>query len=159
MGQKGQAASAFAVYMLFRFLYEALQTYLYWLMGEVVRGTGSAKHGTTGQEDAISGGGNGMIARTTGILRSWESIGSTIAYAVGAVGVSNLKQMVLGFVLWGVTVPFTLWAIYGEWTPVLEEEEEEEEGKKGAHSSGASVSGEDVEGRSVMIVVGTDLKS
>jgi hypothetical protein len=33
----------------------------------------------------------------TGILRSWESIGSTIAYAVGATHWSNLNQMALGF--------------------------------------------------------------
>lgn len=66
---------------------------------------------------------NGGIARTTGILRSWESIGSTIAYAIGATGVSNLNQMIVGFVLWGVTVPFTLCAIYGNWTVVEKEEQ------------------------------------
>lgn len=59
---------------------------------------------------------NGGIARTTGILRSWESIGSTVAYAIGASGVSNMNQMIVGFVLWGATVPFTLVAIFGSWT-------------------------------------------
>ncbi|KAJ4393246.1 hypothetical protein N0V93_002454 [Gnomoniopsis smithogilvyi] len=103
IGETGSAASAFAVYMMFRFWYEALQTYLYWLMGEI-RGEGTQE--------------NGGIARTTGILRSWESIGSTIAYAIGATGVSNMNQMIVGFVLWGVTVPFTLWAIFGSWGAV-----------------------------------------
>lgn len=87
--------SAFAVYLLFKFFYEVLQTYIYWLMAEI----------KGGQND-------GDIARTTGILRSWESIGSVVAYAVGATSVSNLKQMILGFSLWGFTIPFTLLAIF-----------------------------------------------
>ncbi|KAI3394661.1 hypothetical protein diail_2471 [Diaporthe ilicicola] len=87
--------SAFAVYLLFKFFYEVLQTYIYWLMAEI----------KGGQND-------GDIARTTGILRSWESIGSVVAYAVGATSVSNMKQMVLGFALWGFTVPCTLLAIF-----------------------------------------------
>lgn len=87
--------SAFAVYLLFKFFYEVLQTYIYWLMAEI----------KGGQND-------GDIARTTGILRSWESIGSVVAYAVGATSVSNLKQMILGFALWGFTIPCTLLAIF-----------------------------------------------
>lgn len=67
---------------------------------------------------------NGGIARTTGILRSWESIGSTVAYAIGATGVSNMNQMIVGFILWGVTVPFTLWAIFGNWGVVEAAENE-----------------------------------
>lgn len=91
--------SAFAVYLFFRLFYEALQTYLYWLMGE-----------TGGEQRA------GDISRTTGILRSWESIGSTFAYVVGATHWSNRNSMILSFVLWGVTVPFTLMAVFGEWS-------------------------------------------
>lgn len=130
IGQAGSSASAFAVYMMFRFCYEVLQTYLYWLMGEI-RGEGSQE--------------KGGVARTTGILRSWESIGSTVAYAVGATGVSNLNQMILGFVLWGVTVPFTLSAIYGNWAPV----EGEKAGSAG--DSSASVSGMETEGEAVVL--------
>ncbi|EXJ94768.1 hypothetical protein A1O1_03166 [Capronia coronata CBS 617.96] len=90
--------SAFTVYMFFRFFYEVLQTYIYWLMAEIKGAQG-----------------DGDIARTTGILRSWESIGSTIAYAVGASHWSNLNQMILGFALWGFTIPFTLLAVFGNW--------------------------------------------
>ena len=90
--------SAFTVYMLFRFFYEVLQTYIYWLMAEI---KGAQK--------------DGDIARTTGILRSWESIGSTIAYAVGATHWPNQNQMILGFALWGFTIPFTIMAVFGEW--------------------------------------------
>lgn len=90
--------SAFAVYLCFKFFYEILQTYVYWLMAEI-KGA---------QAD-------GDIARTTGILRSWESIGSTIAYAVGATHWPNQNQMILGFALWAFTIPFTLLAVFGDW--------------------------------------------
>ncbi|KAJ5778294.1 Major facilitator superfamily domain general substrate transporter [Penicillium odoratum] len=103
--------SSFAVYMFFKFFYEVLQTYIYWLMAEI-KGA---------QRD-------GDIARTTGILRSWESIGSTIAYAVGATSWSNLNQMILGFSLWGFTIPFTMLAVFGNWnqdTPEMEQLEED----------------------------------
>lgn len=105
--------SAFAVYILFKFFYEVLQTYIYWLMA-----------GIKGAEA------DGDIARTTGILRSWESIGSTIAYAVGATHWENQNQMALGFALWGVTVPFTLMAVFGKWNVVDEKKlDESEEGE------------------------------
>lgn len=90
--------SAFTVYMCFRFFYEVLQTYIYWLMAEIKGAQG-----------------DGDIARTTGILRSWESIGSTIAYAIGAVHIPNQTQMIVGFSLWAFTVPFTLLAVFGDW--------------------------------------------
>ncbi|KAK2052703.1 hypothetical protein LY76DRAFT_555267, partial [Colletotrichum caudatum] len=98
LGDGAAFGSAFAVYMVFKFFYEALQTYVYWLMAEV-RGAQ----------------GDGDVARTTGILRSWESVGSTAAYAVGATHWPNRNQMVLGFSLWAATVPFTLLAVFGDW--------------------------------------------
>lgn len=131
VGESGQAASAFAMYMLFQFLYEALQMYLYWLMGEVhaAPGGGGGEAGAHSrqqqqqqqeeeEEEEKEGARAGEIARTIGILRSWESIGNTVAYAVGVAGVSNMMQLVFGFVVWGCTVPFTLWAIYLGGTPV-----------------------------------------
>ncbi|OBT62249.1 hypothetical protein VE03_08064 [Pseudogymnoascus sp. 23342-1-I1] len=108
--------SAFVVYLLFKFFYEMLQTYLYWLMGE------------TGAEQKA-----GDISRTTGILRSWESIGSTFAYVVGATHWSNLNSMILAFVLWAVTVPFTLVAVFGVWDKT-EEVDSEGEGNKSSSS-------------------------
>ncbi|CAG8090025.1 unnamed protein product [Penicillium salamii] len=103
--------SAFTVYMIFKFFYEVLQTYIYWLMAEI-KGA---------QAD-------GDIARTTGILRSWESIGSTIAYAVGATHWPNLNQMILGFALWGFTIPFTLLAVFGNWNqPAAVEEDQSDD--------------------------------
>ncbi|KAL4931009.1 major facilitator superfamily domain-containing protein [Aspergillus undulatus] len=101
--------SAFTVYMFFKFFYEVLQTYIYWLMAEI-KGA---------QAD-------GDVARTTGILRSWESIGSTIAYAVGATHWPNVNQMALGFALWGFTIPFTVLAVFGNWNQSNAVEAEEQ---------------------------------
>lgn len=105
LGDGPFSRSAFAVYIFFKFFYEVLQTYIYWLMASI-KGA---------QRD-------GDIARTTGILRSWESIGSTIAYAVGATHWANRNQMILGFALWTFTVPFTLLAVFGEWNVADEDE-------------------------------------
>ncbi|EME39889.1 hypothetical protein DOTSEDRAFT_178736 [Dothistroma septosporum NZE10] len=118
--------SAFAVYMLFKFFYEALQTYIYWLMA-----------GIKGAQ------GDGDVARTTGILRSWESIGSTVAYAVGATHWSNRNQMVLGFALWGFTVPFTVMAVWGKWNVKEQAVEElgESEGERDLEVQAVSVVG------------------
>ena len=101
--------SSFTVYMFFKFFYEVLQTYIYWLMAEIKGAQG-----------------NGDIARTTGILRSWESIGSTIAYAVGATHWPNLNQMILGFSLWVFTIPFTCLAVFGGWNQSVTTEAEEQ---------------------------------
>lgn len=122
--------SAFAVYLFFKFFYEVLQTYLYWLMGE------------TGSEQRA-----GDISRTTGILRSWESIGSTFAYVVGATHWSNQNSMILSFVLWGVTVPFTLIAVFGDWSedPDLAGQVDSETGRR------ESASASDVEEHAVSV--------
>jgi hypothetical protein len=66
--------SAFAVYLCFKFFYEILQTYVYWLMAEIKGAQG-----------------DGDIARTTGILRSWESIGSTIALLELRIGLTRTR--------------------------------------------------------------------
>lgn len=104
--------SAFTVYLAFKFFYEVLQTYVYWLMAEI---KGAQREGD--------------ISRTTGILRSWESIGSTIAYAVGATHWSNQNQMILGFSLWAFTIPPTVMAVFGNWNepevPVVDTKQEE----------------------------------
>ncbi|KAL1881565.1 hypothetical protein Plec18167_003162 [Paecilomyces lecythidis] len=118
--------SAFTVYLFFRFFYEALQTYIYWLMAEIKGAQG-----------------DGDVARTTGILRSWESIGSTIAYAVGATHWPNQNQMILGFALWGFTIPFTLLAVFGNWNqPGIPEAEPEIE---------EQTDNSDIEGQRVVI--------
>lgn len=108
-----------------------MQTYLYWLLG--------AKKGT--QE-------NGEVARMTGIMRSWESIGSAVAYGVGATNVSNQNQMIVAFALWVGTIPFTWLVVFMRRWSLTDEDEED------AEVSGGELSGSDeevtvVEGESV----------
>lgn len=114
--------SAFAVYILFKFFYAALQTYLYWLLG--------AKKGT--QE-------NGEVSRMTGIMRSWESIGSAIAYGIGATDVSNEKQMIVGLALWAFTIPFTLIVVFGRWDLAREDGKDVESVNVSSEESRVSV--------------------
>lgn len=87
MGSGSFFNSALTVYTMFRFWYEVLQMYLYWLMAEI--------------KDAHR---EGSVAWTRGILRSWESIDRTVAYAIGATHLSNQKHMIVGVVLRGAPV-------------------------------------------------------
>lgn len=118
--------SAFAVYILFKFFYAALQTYLYWLLG--------AKKGT--QE-------NGEVSRMTGIMRTWESIGSAIAYGIGATDVTNQTQMIVGLALWVFTIPFTLMVVFGRWDLARETKDDESIG----HSTDISTVNVEVKGK------------
>jgi hypothetical protein len=111
--------SAFAVYILFKFFYEAMQTYIYWLLG--------AKKGTQR---------NGEVSRMTGIMRSWESIGSAIAYGIGASSVSNRNQMITAFALWVFTIPPTLMVVYGKWHLAGEDHIDEDNLSSGSELEG-----------------------
>lgn len=111
--------SAFAVYILFKFFYEAMQTYIYWLLG--------AKKGTQK---------NGEVSRMTGIMRSWESIGSAIAYGIGASSVSNRNQMIIAFALWVFTIPPTLVVVYGKWHLAAQDQVDEDDLSSGSELEG-----------------------
>ncbi|PWN48001.1 MFS general substrate transporter [Violaceomyces palustris] len=103
--------NAFAVYLLWKFVYEAQQGFLYWLVGTMPHREGT-------------------ITRSMGVLRSFESIGSTFAYVVGATHWVNLNQCILSFSLWlTCLVPATLAVrTVPDHEVRLGEEEEEEEG-------------------------------
>lgn len=47
-----------------------------------------------------------------GILRSFESVGSTFSYVAGAVNFSLLGQEILSFALWGAALLPTTYAVY-----------------------------------------------
>jgi hypothetical protein len=127
--------SAFTVFIMFKFFYEVMQTYIYWFLG--------AKKGT--QE-------NGEVSRMTGIMRSWESVGSAIAYGIGASSVSNRNQLIIAFVLWLLTIPPTLMVVFGRWDlaaevdPDSKDEESSRDGENGATGS-ATVINVEVEGK------------
>ncbi|THZ80656.1 MFS general substrate transporter [Aureobasidium pullulans] len=122
LGDGGFFNSAFAVYILFKFFYEAMQTYIYWLLG--------AKKGTQK---------NGEVSRMTGIMRSWESIGSAIAYGIGASSVSNRNQMIIAFALWIFTIPPTLMVVFGKWDLTVDDGEKGDDSDQDGESSGSDV--------------------
>lgn len=57
-------------------------------------------------------GGVNDITRSTGILRSYESVGSTFSYVVGATQWPYFNQMILSLVLWVIAIPTTCWAVW-----------------------------------------------
>ncbi|CAD0016701.1 unnamed protein product [Aureobasidium pullulans] len=99
-----------------------MQTYIYWLLG--------AKKGTQK---------NGEVSRMTGIMRSWESIGSAIAYGIGASSVSNRNQMIIAFALWIFTIPPTLMVVFGKWDLTVDDGEKGDDSDQDGESSGSDV--------------------
>jgi len=83
----------FAVYVIWSFSLESMQTFLYWMMGTLDDGVGT-------------------LARTTGLLRSFESVGSTCGYVTSATHWKLLNTMILSFVVFAVQIPFTTTAVW-----------------------------------------------
>jgi hypothetical protein len=89
-GSTGKFNNAIAVYILWKFIYEAQTVFLYWLVG-----TFPVK--------------DGSMPRIMGVLRTFESVGSCLSYAVGATHWPPLNQCVLSFAFWvACLVPTTL---------------------------------------------------
>ena len=51
--------------------------------------------------------GTGTLARTTGLLRSFESVGSTFAYVTSATHWKYINTLILAFTLFVFQIPFT----------------------------------------------------
>jgi hypothetical protein len=51
------------------------------------------------------------LTAAIGLLRSCESIGSAVAYGVGASSASPLANLIVAFVMFGICVPFTTAAV------------------------------------------------
>lgn len=47
-----------------------------------------------------------------GLVRSFESIGSCLAFGIGAVKVSPMVNLVIAFVMFVICVPATSWAVF-----------------------------------------------
>ncbi|KAL1628703.1 hypothetical protein SLS56_005695 [Neofusicoccum ribis] len=56
--------------------------------------------------------GVGTLARTTGLLRSFESVGSTFAYTTSATKWRYLYTLIFAFVAWIFLLPFTTYAAW-----------------------------------------------
>ncbi|CAO1636283.1 unnamed protein product [Sympodiomycopsis kandeliae] len=87
---RGRFNNSIAVFALWKFAYECQLCFLYWLVGTFPYEAGG-------------------IERAMGVLRTFESLGSTFSFAVGATHWPNLNQGVLAFALWMTClIPTTL---------------------------------------------------
>ncbi|TDZ24119.1 UNC93-like protein [Colletotrichum orbiculare MAFF 240422] len=81
-----------AIFILYRIAYETVGVWLYWTLG-------------TFDVDAD------IIALSMGVLRSGESLGSALAYAVGSVrSASLMTNLIVSVVVFYAAVPATTWA-------------------------------------------------
>jgi MFS family permease len=83
----------FAVQVMFRFMNESHYMFVYWLIGIFF--------------DDIE-----TLALAVGLLRSFESVGSCLAFAVGAVKVSPLVNLIVAAVMFFLCIPFTFAAVW-----------------------------------------------
>ncbi|PSN72921.1 MFS general substrate transporter [Corynespora cassiicola Philippines] len=82
------------IFIIYRIAYEIIGTWLYWVLGSF-------------DTDADT------IALTMGVLRSGESLGQALAYAVGSVkSASLMTNLIVAVVMFYVAVPFTTWCAY-----------------------------------------------
>ncbi|EMR64450.1 putative duf895 domain membrane protein [Eutypa lata UCREL1] len=79
---------AFAVNVLFRFMNESHYMFVYWIVGAFF--------------DDLE-----TLTLAIGLLRSFESVGSCVAFGVGAANVTPMVNLIIAFVMFGVTIPAT----------------------------------------------------
>lgn len=79
---------AFAVNVLFRFMNESHYMFVYWIIG-------------TFYDDLES------LTLAVGIVRSFESVGSCLSFGIGAAQVAPMVNLIVAFVMFGITVPAT----------------------------------------------------
>lgn len=114
-------ARAVAVYCLYFVPYNAFSVWGYWVLGSI-------------DKDIEN------ITYSTALLRSSESLASTISYALGASKhISLLTNLLVAAVLFWVSVPITTWGVWRVGDLVEEKEEKEEEGLIGGDEAGGLV--------------------
>jgi hypothetical protein len=50
------------------------------------------------------------LTLAVGLMRSFESVGSCLAFGIGAVKVRPMVNLIVAFVMFSVTIPATFWA-------------------------------------------------
>ncbi|KAJ0168964.1 UNC93-like protein [Colletotrichum tanaceti] len=83
----------FAVNVLFRFMNESHYMFVYWLMG-------------TFFDDLET------LTLSVGLVRSFESVGSCLAFGIGAVKTSPMVNLVVAFVMFVLCIPATSWVVF-----------------------------------------------
>ncbi|KAJ4344215.1 hypothetical protein N0V95_006255 [Ascochyta clinopodiicola] len=83
----------FAVNVLFRFMNESHYMFVYWILGAFF--------------DDIE-----TLTLAVGLLRSFESVGSCLAFGIGAAKIKPMINLILAFVMFAVTIPSTFAATF-----------------------------------------------
>ncbi|EOD52255.1 putative duf895 domain membrane protein [Neofusicoccum parvum UCRNP2] len=83
----------FAVNVLFRFMNESHYMFVYWILG-------------TYFDDMET------LTLAVGLMRSFESIGSCLSFGVGAAKVEPMVNLIIAFVMFGITIPSTFAATF-----------------------------------------------
>jgi hypothetical protein len=83
----------FASQVMFRFFNESYYMFAYWLLGVFF--------------DDIE-----TLTLGVGLVRSFESLGTCLAFAVGAVRVPPMTNLIVACVMFFVAVPFTSWLVW-----------------------------------------------
>ncbi|KIL86620.1 hypothetical protein FAVG1_09875 [Fusarium avenaceum] len=83
----------FAVQVLLRFMNESHYMFVYWLIG-------------TFFEDVET------LTLAVGLVRSFESLGSCLAFGVGAAKVPSLTNLIVAFAMFAISLPSTSFAVF-----------------------------------------------
>lgn len=83
----------FASMILIRFFNESHYMFVYWIVG-------------TFFDDLES------LTLSVGIIRSFESVGSCLAFGIGAAKVAPMINLIVAFVMFCITIPATTWAVF-----------------------------------------------
>ncbi|KAL4762861.1 major facilitator superfamily domain-containing protein [Aspergillus foveolatus] len=83
----------FAVNVLFRFMNESHYMFVYWILGVF--------------NDDLE-----TLTLTVGIVRCFESVGSCLAFGIGAAKVSPMVNLIVAFVMFVLCIPSTSWVVF-----------------------------------------------
>ncbi|KAL2815220.1 major facilitator superfamily domain-containing protein [Aspergillus cavernicola] len=83
----------FAVNVIFRFMNESHYMFVYWLLGVF--------------NDDLE-----TLTLTVGIVRCFESVGSCLAFGIGAAEVPPMVNLIVAFVMFVLCIPTTSWVVF-----------------------------------------------
>jgi hypothetical protein len=80
---------AYTVSLLFSMMNESHYIFVYWLLGNFDKNIQT-------------------VSLSVGLMRTFESLGATFAFAVGAARISPMTNLIISFVLFAAAVPTTI---------------------------------------------------
>ncbi|KAK4041632.1 hypothetical protein C8A01DRAFT_14658 [Parachaetomium inaequale] len=83
----------FASMVILRFLNESHYMYVYWIVGAFF-------------DDLES------LTLAVSLVRTFESVGSSVSFGIGAAAVSPMVNLVIAFAMFGITIPATSWVVF-----------------------------------------------